>query len=151
MLAWIGNFLGLLNFVLKCEAGVTFMVWVRWTLPRLRIDQVMQVCLKYCTPLAAVMFLGATLWTFVLPGGVGLRSQPYASHYRPAIIAVPVPDEAEDNLAHSVPLRRAEKTPLDTCRRAVGQDPPNRMRNTMPPRRQEFREAIDLQRIRSKP
>ena len=37
----------------------------------------MKVCLKYCTPIAAVMFL-ATLWTFYLPGGVGLRSMPYA-------------------------------------------------------------------------
>jgi hypothetical protein len=79
--AWIGNLLGLLNFVLKCIFGVTFMVWVRWTLPRLRIDQVMQVCLKYCTPIAAVMFLGATVWTFMLPGGGGLRSMPYAKRY----------------------------------------------------------------------
>jgi NADH-quinone oxidoreductase subunit H len=97
--AWIGNLLGLLNFIFKCVAGVTFMIWVRWTLPRLRIDQVMQVCLKYCTPIAAVMFLGATLWTFVLPGGVGLRSKPYADHYRRAIIAEPVDDSAP---AHNV-------------------------------------------------
>ena len=32
----------------------------------------MQVCLKYCTPIAAVMFLGATLWTFYLPGGANV-------------------------------------------------------------------------------
>jgi NADH-quinone oxidoreductase subunit H len=76
--SWIGNFLGLLNFVGKAVAGVTFMIWVRWTLPRLRIDQVMKTCLKYCTPIAAVMFLGATIWTLLLPGGIGLRSQPYA-------------------------------------------------------------------------
>ena len=49
--------------------GVTVMMWVRWTLPRLRIDQVMTTCLKYCTPIAAVMFLGATLWPYYLPGG----------------------------------------------------------------------------------
>jgi NADH-quinone oxidoreductase subunit H len=94
VLAWIGNLLGLFNFVFKCVAGVTFMIWVRWTLPRLRIDQVMQVCLKYCTPIAAVMFLGATLWTFLLPGGVGLRSMPYAYRYVHATAAEPAEAKA---------------------------------------------------------
>ena len=90
VLEWIGNFLGLLNFIFKSAVGVTFMIWVRWTLPRLRIDQVMQVCLKYCTPIAAAMFLGTTAWTFLLPGGVGLRAKPYADHYvvEPAPAAV---------------------------------------------------------------
>ena len=46
------------------------MMWIRWTLPRLRIDQVMTTCLKYCTPLAAAMFLGAMLWQIALPGGL---------------------------------------------------------------------------------
>ena len=46
------------------------MMWVRWTLPRLRIDQVMTTCLKYCMPLAAVMFSGAMLWLYAFPGGV---------------------------------------------------------------------------------
>jgi NADH-quinone oxidoreductase subunit H len=41
------------------------MMWVRWTLPRLRIDQVMTTCLKYCTPIAAVMFVGATSWKYL--------------------------------------------------------------------------------------
>jgi NADH-quinone oxidoreductase subunit H len=38
------------------------MMWARWTLPRLRIDQVITTCLKYCTPLAAIFFVGAALW-----------------------------------------------------------------------------------------
>ncbi len=54
--------LGCLNLLLKGFLGVVVMIWIRWTLPRLRIDQVMATCLKYCTPIAAVMFLGATLW-----------------------------------------------------------------------------------------
>ena len=58
------------NLLLKATLGVLVMMWVRWTLPRLRIDQVMTTCLKYCTPIAAVMFAGAMLWQLFLPGGV---------------------------------------------------------------------------------
>jgi hypothetical protein len=47
----------------------------------LRIDQVMKVCLKYCTPIAAAMFLGAVCWTYCFPGGIGLRSMPYAQRF----------------------------------------------------------------------
>lgn len=81
---YLGNLLGLFNFMLKCVVGVTVMMWVRWTLPRLRIDQVMHVCLKYCTPIAAVMFLGAVWWTYEFPGGaLGLRERPYAERLDP--------------------------------------------------------------------
>jgi NADH-quinone oxidoreductase subunit H len=74
---YIANLVGMANFIFKCVIGVTFMMWVRWTLPRLRIDQVMKTCLKYCTPIAAVMFLGAVLWTWRFPGGLWLApSQP---------------------------------------------------------------------------
>ena len=80
------------------------MMWVRWTLPRLRIDQVMKVCLKYCTPIAAVMFLGAVLWTYSLPGGLGLRTKPYLESYQPAV-ATTVPAAAS---------RAEEKPPAKT-------------------------------------
>jgi NADH-quinone oxidoreductase subunit H len=53
---------GCINFLLKALVGITVMIWIRWTLPRLRIDQVITTCLKYCTPLAAFFFLGAILW-----------------------------------------------------------------------------------------
>jgi NADH-quinone oxidoreductase subunit H len=62
-----GNVLGTLNVITKGVVGVTVMMWIRWTLPRLRIDQVITVCLKYCVPIAAVMFLGATTWQYYLP------------------------------------------------------------------------------------
>jgi NADH-quinone oxidoreductase subunit H len=62
VLGYLGRFLGMTNFILKASLGVTVMIWIRWTLPRLRIDQVITTCLKYCTPIAAVMFLGACLW-----------------------------------------------------------------------------------------
>jgi hypothetical protein len=62
-----GNVLGTLNILFKGVVGVTVMMWVRWTLPRLRIDQVITTCLKYCVPIAAVGFLGATLWQYQWP------------------------------------------------------------------------------------
>ncbi len=73
-----GNVLGTLNLLAKGFAGVTVMMWVRWTLPRLRIDQVIATCLKYCVPIAAVAFLGATLWQYALPDRTffGLASLP---------------------------------------------------------------------------
>ncbi len=83
VLGYLGNFLGMLNFITKCCLWVIVMMWVRWTLPRLRIDQVMKTCLKFCTPIAAVMFLGAVCWTYFLPGGVGLRTKPYAEFAQP--------------------------------------------------------------------
>jgi NADH-quinone oxidoreductase subunit H len=64
---YFGNFVGCLNVIFKGCIGVSVMMWVRWTLPRLRIDQVMTACLKYCTPIAAVMFLGAILWQLNIP------------------------------------------------------------------------------------
>jgi NADH-quinone oxidoreductase subunit H len=62
LLVPIAKFAGLISFMTKAVVGVTVMMWVRWTLPRLRIDQVMTTCLKYCVPLAAVCFLGAVWW-----------------------------------------------------------------------------------------
>ncbi len=62
-----GNVLGTINLLTKGVVGVTVMMWVRWTLPRLRIDQVITTCLKYCVPIAAVMFVGATVWQYWLP------------------------------------------------------------------------------------
>jgi NADH-quinone oxidoreductase subunit H len=67
---YLGNLLGCVNIIGKGVVGVTLMMWVRWTLPRLRIDQVITTCLKYCVPIAAVCFLGATWWQFMWPNGL---------------------------------------------------------------------------------
>jgi len=72
---WIANLLGLGNFLMKTVAGVTCVIWLRWTLPRLRIDQVMTTCLKYCVPLASAMLAGAVLWTYLCPGGLIVRAR----------------------------------------------------------------------------
>lgn len=68
--AYVGNLLGVGNMLFKGIFGVTVMIWARWSLPRLRIDQVLTMCLKYCVPLAAMIFLGAMLWIYAFPGGL---------------------------------------------------------------------------------
>ena len=70
------HLVGVVVMLAKGFLGVTIMIWVRWTLPRLRIDQVMTTCLKYCIPLASAMFAGAVLWMYVFPAGVIFRHVP---------------------------------------------------------------------------
>jgi len=72
----IGNFLGMCGLIVKGVLGVIFMMWLRWTLPRLRIDQVMTTCLKYCVPLASIMLVGTMVSMFVLRGGLSQPSKP---------------------------------------------------------------------------
>jgi NADH dehydrogenase subunit H (EC 1.6.5.3) len=59
---WIQNLAGIINLLVKAMLCTLGIIWARWTLPRLRIDQVMTMCLKYCLPLAIVAFFGSLLW-----------------------------------------------------------------------------------------
>ncbi len=63
---YIVNLFGAHVFVIKASLLVTLQIWVRWTLPRLRIDQVMTTCLKYLVPMSCFLFLGAVLWPLIL-------------------------------------------------------------------------------------
>jgi NADH-quinone oxidoreductase subunit H len=49
-----GAVLGFLSFMLKTLAFLFFYVWVRWTIPRFRFDQLMQLGWKVLIPIALV-------------------------------------------------------------------------------------------------
>jgi NADH-quinone oxidoreductase subunit H len=108
VLGYLGNLLGLLNTLTKALLLVTLMMWVRWTLPRLRIDQVMTTCLKYCTPIAAAMFVGAAMWHMALPDRVfaGLLRSPETNR----LLGEPLPDSSPvSNLPAIDPATVAQK------------------------------------------
>ncbi len=70
-----GHLINIAVFIAKCFALVFVMMWIRWSLPRLRIDQVMMTCLKYFLPISCVLFVGAALWQLLVPAGLGLAVQ----------------------------------------------------------------------------
>ena len=61
----VGNLINVVIFILKGWLGVFVMMWVRWTLPRLRIDQVMMTYLKYFLPISCVLLVGVCVWQVV--------------------------------------------------------------------------------------
>jgi NADH-quinone oxidoreductase subunit H len=64
---FIGNVVNVTVFIVKGWVLVFVMMWVRWTLPRLRIDQVMMTCLKYLLPIACVLLIGVSIWQLAVP------------------------------------------------------------------------------------
>lgn len=56
---------GLPGFVLKTLGLVFVMMWLRWTLPRLRVDQLMNLCWKYFIPISFFNILGTGIWGLI--------------------------------------------------------------------------------------
>jgi NADH-quinone oxidoreductase subunit H len=65
-LTWIPSWIW---FFLKLLAIVIGFIWVRGTLPRLRMDQLMNFAWKFMLPMALVVVVSAGAWRF-LPAGV---------------------------------------------------------------------------------
>ncbi|HZZ86115.1 MAG TPA: NADH-quinone oxidoreductase subunit NuoH [Anaeromyxobacteraceae bacterium] len=69
-------------FALKTIFLVNVVVWIRWTLPRIRVDQMMSLCWKYLVPVSFVCFVFTLLWQIAVASvpaletamGVGLTA-----------------------------------------------------------------------------
>jgi len=61
------NLFGATVFVAKASLIIFIQMWLRWTLPRPRIDQVLYACVKVLLPIACAMLLGAALWQLLVP------------------------------------------------------------------------------------
>ncbi len=52
-------------FVIKIMTLVLIQIWIRWTLPRIRIDQVLYTCVKVLLPISLVMLAGTAVWIWM--------------------------------------------------------------------------------------
>ena len=66
---WSSAVIGAGIIIVKAFTLVYVQMWLRWTLPRLRIDQVLSTCVKVLLPLACVNLIGAALWSWLVPAG----------------------------------------------------------------------------------
>lgn len=56
------------TFFIKTLALYYTVIWIRWTFPRLRVDQLMTVCWKYLIPIAIFNLIGTSIWVVIFHG-----------------------------------------------------------------------------------
>ena len=61
------NLLGAGVIISKAFLLICVQMWLRWTLPRIRLDQMMYLCLKVLVPIGMVVFMLAALWQGLFP------------------------------------------------------------------------------------
>ncbi len=61
-----GNYWGIFWLLSKSFIVVIVQIWIRWTLPRFRVDQLMSLCWKILTPLAFLCVILSGLWRLLL-------------------------------------------------------------------------------------
>ncbi len=64
----LGQVLQTLIFFGKSFLLYYIVIWVRWTLPRIRVDHLMVLCWKYLTPIALFNLIGSAFWVYFFDG-----------------------------------------------------------------------------------
>jgi NADH-quinone oxidoreductase subunit H len=68
-IAVVQNAAQFVMFFAKSYSWVLIAMWVRATLPRVRVDQLMTICWKYLVPMALVNLVGTAVWMVIFPQG----------------------------------------------------------------------------------
>ena len=63
-----------LTFFVKAYFWVLVAMWIRATLPRVRVDQLMAICWKYLVPVSFLNVMLAAVWVAVFPRGSRMMS-----------------------------------------------------------------------------
>jgi len=63
---WIGTAIGVGMFTAKGVFLIFVQIWLRWTLPRYRVDQLMYLCWKVLLPFAFANLLAIAVWNAVV-------------------------------------------------------------------------------------
>jgi NADH-quinone oxidoreductase subunit H len=58
-------------FFIKSYFWVLVAMWLRATLPRVRVDQLMSLCWKYLVPIGFFNLIGTSVWMLVSPQPLG--------------------------------------------------------------------------------
>ena len=64
----VGQLLQVGVFFGKALALYYIVIWIRWTLPRMRVDSLMTLCWKYLTPIALFNLIGVAFWVYLFDG-----------------------------------------------------------------------------------
>jgi NADH-quinone oxidoreductase subunit H len=67
--AVVQNVLQFLTFFVKSYFFVLVAMWIRATLPRIRVDQLMTTCWKYLVPIGFFNLIGTAVWVVLFPEG----------------------------------------------------------------------------------
>jgi len=61
------NAYGAFWMIAKAVVVIFVQIWIRWTLPRIRIDQVLYACIKVLLPMSLITLIGTAFWIWLVP------------------------------------------------------------------------------------
>lgn len=67
---WLPQVFQVVTFIVKDLIFVFLIIQLRWTVPRIRMDQLMDVCWKYLVPIAFICIFGVAVYMMIWPEGI---------------------------------------------------------------------------------